>query len=143
MFRQVLYHSRATREMSAGDLRGLLAEARGLNRTHGVTGLLFYIERHFIQCIEGTQADIGQLVDNILADDRNTAFSILFNRDVPARAFPDWAMGYRAFAVHDLRDEPGFHDIRSAADLDALATAGNVAFDLMRSFYTANAGRSF
>ncbi len=143
MFRQVLYHSRATREMSAEDLRDLLTEARDLNQTHGVTGLLFYIERHFIQCIEGTQADIGQLVDNILADGRNTAFSVLFNRDVPARAFPDWSMGYRAFAVDDLRNEPGFHNIRTAADLDALATAGNVAFDLMRSFYTANAGRSF
>lgn len=48
MYRQVLYHSRATREMSAEDLRCLLAEARDLNQKHSVTGLLFYIERHFI-----------------------------------------------------------------------------------------------
>ena len=143
MYRQVLYHSRATREMHAEDLRGLLAQARDLNQTHDVTGFLFYIERHFIQCIEGAQADIGQLVDNIRADARNMAFSILFDRDVPTRAFSDWAMGYRAFAVDDLQDEPGFHNIRNADDLDALATAGNVAFDLMRSFYAANAGRSF
>ena len=82
--------------MRAEDLRGLLAQARDLNQTHDVTGFLFYIERHFIQCIEGAQADIGQLVDNIRADARNTAFSILFDRDVPTRAFIDWAMGYRA-----------------------------------------------
>jgi len=143
MYRQVLYHSRATREMSAQDLHDLLAQARDLNQTHGITGLLFYIERHFIQCIEGATADIGQLVDNIRVDDRNTAFDILFDRDIPTRAFPGWSMGWRAFAIDDLRDEPGFHDIRNADDLDALATPGNVAFNLMRNFYTANAGRSF
>ncbi|MEQ9169805.1 MAG: BLUF domain-containing protein [Rhodospirillales bacterium] len=143
MYRQVLYHSRATREMSTQDLRDLLAQARDLNQAHGITGLLFYVELHFMQCIEGAAADIGQLVDNIRADDRNTAFDILFDRDIPTRAFPGWSMGWRAFDIDDLRGEPGFHDIRNADDLDALATAGNVAFDLMRSFYTANAGRSF
>lgn len=143
MIRQLLYHSRATREMSQSGLQDLLHEARDLNQKHGITGLLFYIERHFMQCIEGPPEAIGQLAANIKSDQRNTDFSILLDHEIKDRAFPDWTMGFRAYACSELQQEPGFHHIQSSQDLDSLSASTDTAYELMCSFYRINAGRGF
>ena len=138
-YRQLLYHSRATRDMTDADLKELLEESRRLNKEHGVTGLLLYVSGLFMQCIEGGQAEIGQLAENIRRDDRNMEFTVLFDRSVAERAFPAWSMGFHAMSVEDLRAEEGFRDIRHAEDLAQVEHRDRMVFDMMQHFYAANA----
>ena len=139
--RQFLYLSHATREMSTADLRELLIESRELNRDHGITGLLIYVGRHFMQCIEGKDEEIGQLVRNISADARNESFTRLLDREVAERAFPAWSMGFHAPSIPELRSEPGFADLQVPLALESLEHRDAALMALMKNFYSANAPR--
>ena len=141
--RQVIYQSRATREMSDTDLGDLLDQTRRLNSQHDITGLLLYIDFHFMQCIEGPPAAIEQLVSNIKADDRNESIFVLLDREIARRAFPEWTMGYHRTNGSELKDESCFQNIVRAQDLDQISRSDESVFKLMRNFYEQNAGRSF
>lgn len=126
--------------MSELDLQLLLRESRRLNHEHAVTGLLLYVARHFMQCIEGAPDAIGQLADNIRRDDRNEDFVVLIDREVQGRTFPGWTMGFCAYTMSELRQEDGFQNIRQIEDLDQVEHKGRLVFGLLRNFYETNLG---
>jgi len=142
-FRQLLYLSFSPRVMDEKDLKALLKEARRFNLEHDITGYLLYVERFFMQCIEGAPEVIGQLVENIRKDVRHRDFTTLFDREVEERVFPGWSMGFRTYTVSDLQKEEGFHNIRSASDLKTVEQDSDVIYTLMRDFYVANAEPGF
>lgn len=51
--RQFIYTSQATLLMDNERLKELLQECIRLNEEHNITGVLFYVNNRFIQCIEG------------------------------------------------------------------------------------------
>ena len=124
-FRQLIYCSRATREMTDQDLLELLREARNLNAEHDITGLLVFVEHHFMQCIEGAPLKIEQLVENIRNDRRNEEFLMLMDREREARAFP------------------GFQNIRYSQDLERIDYSDETVFNTLANFYKVSSGRHF
>lgn len=139
----MLYVSSATFTMNGVQLHELRQESHRNNAEHGVTGILFYIDRVFLQFIEGPNAAIDQLYSNVSRDDRNSAIVITLDRTVSQRAFPSWSMGFRSTASDGQVWAPGFHNMRDRRDLDAVKFHDASVFSLIRGLYLSNAGRSF
>ena len=80
--------------MSQQAVRDLLDHARTKNAEMGVTGLLCYDNRQFLQIIEGETHVIMDLFFAIQSDPRHTNLRILHEGDIDRRAFSDWKMAY-------------------------------------------------
>lgn len=91
--RQLVYISSAKRQ-AAIDPEAILAESRRNNAAAGVTGLLFYNGKRFLQALEGDSARIEATFERIRSDDRHHAIVVLSDRSTTAREFGDWAMAY-------------------------------------------------
>ena len=88
----IAYTSLARLDLTAQDLADIHASARRLNALDGITGLLVFNGKRFLQIIEGAESAIDDLVDRLRADPRHSAFEIRDERIVAERAFPDWSM---------------------------------------------------
>jgi hypothetical protein len=68
--------------------------ARKYNTKSSVTGMLCFNSQYFLQCIEGSRADINSTYHKILNDKRHTHIVMLDYKEDNAREFSDWSMGY-------------------------------------------------
>ncbi|MDJ0364481.1 BLUF domain-containing protein [Hymenobacter sp. H14-R3] len=90
---QVLYHSQATGTVSEAQLQSLLAEARGFNTRHQLTGILLYSDGRFVQLLEGPEPAVRALYAKIQQDPRHTQVVTVSEGPGPSRRFADWSMG--------------------------------------------------
>ena len=86
------YTSRASFDLTDGDLVDILETARHLNALEGITGLLVFNGVRFLQIVEGAEAAIDGLVARLRGDPRHTAFEIRDESFVSERTFADWDM---------------------------------------------------
>lgn len=110
----IAYRSRSTQFPTEEALNGLLEWSRHYNAQHRITGLLLYSEGHFVQVIEGPEAEVSDLFARIQQDPRHTQVLTLSQGPGPQRYFPDWRMAFGLVAPSDL-------DVA----LGTLATAGS------------------
>lgn len=136
---QLLYVSGATPKMRSSDLETILAASRANNAGLGVTGLLLFGDGTFIQVLEGERSTVRRLVEKIRSDGRHRNFMELVEREVGARSFPDWQMGFK-------RLEPGLAGSDGVFRITRDALAGRIAEDgdgMMLDTVLAFAGRDF
>ncbi|MEQ8410385.1 MAG: BLUF domain-containing protein [Erythrobacter sp.] len=91
MLSQYLYISTAP-NLSRGDVDSILEASARNNPERGITGLLLYNGRNFLQLIEGEESALVALMVRIGNDPRHTGVSILERRAIEQRACPGWAM---------------------------------------------------
>ena len=91
MISQYLYISTAPR-LSREDVDAILGSSQRNNVARGVTGLLLYNGRNFLQLLEGEEPELVTLMLKINQDPRHTGISMIDRKLVEARACPDWAM---------------------------------------------------
>lgn len=91
MISQYLYISTAP-SLSREDVESILASSARNNPANGITGLLLYNGRNFLQLLEGEDAELVSLMVQITHDPRHTGVSILEQRKIEHRSCPDWAM---------------------------------------------------
>ena len=101
--RKVIYASRATGEPTEDDLLDLLQQARDRNRRLGLTGMLIYAERSFLQQLEGDEPAVGEVLASIQVDPRHTDIRMLADEPVTARRFASWSMGFEHVDQERLR----------------------------------------
>lgn len=89
---ELVYVSLAADDMSADELRALADAARQRNARRGVTGLLFYHRREFVQLLEGPKAAVRELYETIFRDPRHGQLHVLWEGDIHERSFDDWSM---------------------------------------------------
>lgn len=142
-YRQLFYVSSATYSMRDGQLHELREESLKNNERFGVTGVLMYVDRVFLQVIEGRSAAIDQLFGNIRSDCRNSAVTKTLDRVVDRPAFPRWSMGFRSTGSCDKDYGQSFHNIKSREDLDAIECSDESVLSLVQGLFLSNAGRSF
>ena len=104
--RRVVYGSTAVSSFDEAELEALLHDARERNEARGISGILLYAERAFLQVLEGPPEAVESLVRNIVSDDRHTGVSVLLDEEIEERDFPDWNMGYRR--LDSIADIPGY-----------------------------------
>ncbi|MDJ0978474.1 MAG: BLUF domain-containing protein [Erythrobacter sp.] len=91
MISQYLYISTAP-SLSREDVDAILAASQRNNAARGVTGLLLYNGRNFLQLLEGEESELVSLMVKISHDSRHTGISMIDRRLVEKRACPNWAM---------------------------------------------------
>ena len=105
--RRVVYASIANTDMPLPDLLALLQQARQRNAEEGITGLLLYRDRFFLQLVEGSDTAIAALLGRLRSDRRHSVVTLLSDRlGVGERLFPRWRMGFHHLsAIEPLAPE--------------------------------------
>lgn len=91
MLSQYLYISTAPTLLSE-EVDAILTTSARNNPKRGITGLLLFNGRNFLQLLEGEEGEVAELMDTITADPRHAGVSVLDRRSIAARTCPDWAM---------------------------------------------------
>lgn len=99
--RQYVYVSTAE-QLAQDDIAAILESCQRNNAAHGVTGLLLYNGRNFLQLLEGERSNLEWVMRRIEHDSRHHGISRLYDEPVEARACPDWLM--KRIALGDSGD---------------------------------------
>ncbi|MBJ6911639.1 BLUF domain-containing protein, partial [Vibrio cholerae] len=59
-----------------------------------ITGVLYFNNEYFLQCLEGDREKVNLLYNNIIKDHRHNRVVILDYQEIRNRDFQDWSMGY-------------------------------------------------
>ena len=104
---QITYLSSATRTMSQADLEDILRTARENNARLGITGMLLYGNKTFIQILEGEEGVVHELVKTIKRDPRHTNFQIVKEKPIEQHEYADWSMGFKRVSGEDFEAVKG------------------------------------
>ncbi len=104
----IIYMSQATTAMTNDELADLLAQARRANEQRGITGLLVYGDRQFLQVMEGEAEVLASLYDYIAKDPRHTGLIKMADKAVDQRSFPDWSMAFQAVPAEQFASLAGY-----------------------------------
>lgn len=91
MLSQYLYISTAP-TLPREEVDAILDTSARNNPARGITGLLLFNGRNFLQLLEGEDSEITVLMERINGDPRHSGVSVLDRREIAARTCPDWAM---------------------------------------------------
>jgi len=91
MLCQYLYISTAP-SLSRDEVETILSSSARNNPANGITGLLLYNGRNFLQLLEGEEIELVDLMVRISHDPRHSGVSILDQKEIDQRSCPDWAM---------------------------------------------------
>lgn len=93
MLVRLMYASRAVPAVDAEELQSLLRQCRTGNAKHGITGVLCFADRVFLQVLEGSRSAVNRLYQRIVTDTRHTDVELLAYDEIDERRFAGWAMG--------------------------------------------------
>ncbi|WP_346775532.1 BLUF domain-containing protein [Sphingomonas sp. G-3-2-10] len=88
---QIIYVSSAAPHQTI-DPQAMLNKARSNNSRDGITGMLYFDGRRFMQAMEGPAEKVEATLDRIRADARHRAIVVLSRRTIETREFGEWAM---------------------------------------------------
>ncbi len=91
---QILYISTLSPRETV-DLSSILASARRNNRRAGITGLLMFNGKRFLQVLEGPADAVEHTFERIRRDPRHRAQVVLTRKQVQQREFGEWSMAFR------------------------------------------------
>ncbi len=94
MLARLIYASAITTPIGPADITALLRKARLRNAVNGLSGLLTFDSRYFLQAIEGAPRAINDLYAGIVNDSRHRQVTLLKYGRIESRMFPDWQMGF-------------------------------------------------
>ncbi len=108
MLHKIAYISEAVREFSRLELEVMLLDFRDKNQRLGITGLLRYRAKTFMQFLEGDEDKVMALFRQIQVDERHTNLYLVWQKPIETRVWPKWSMqfewldGKEKFSMSDL-----------------------------------------
>ena len=133
--RQLLYVSSTLPDLTPAVLDAILTASRRNNAMMGITGLLLYIDGGFLQMLEGDERPLRELHTRISADRRHWDLRLMLDREVGARAFPGWSMGFERPCMDDPETAGMFGVARSAIQDHLAPNTGRIVAMLLQTFY--------
>ena len=108
MLRQYLYVSTAP-DLRRDEISAIIASCESNNAEHGITGLLIYNGRNFLQLLEGAEKDLLWVMRRISGDVRHSGISVLEDTVIDERTCTDWHIRHIRFedSVEDQREGVG------------------------------------
>jgi hypothetical protein len=91
---RIVYASRKLSEVSPADLQQILETAHANNRRNGVTGMLCFNRKYFMQILEGGRTAVNETYNRVVRDHRHSDVVLLDYSPIDCRDFGSWAMGY-------------------------------------------------
>lgn len=111
------YVSSATSRPSDDDLMALLKTAHRMNASLKITGLLLYNGKGtFIQVLEGDDEVVDELYAKIKQDERHVRVHCIARKQIDARQFSDWRMGFRYLSRETVVGVDGFSEFMAQED---------------------------
>lgn len=136
-----MYISTSKQDMSGQELEAILSVARENNTGLGISGLLLYVERHFLQYLEGEQSVVEELYRHIEKDDRHSGLMRLFAGLYDRRIFTDWSMGFHRLDKDEQAQLSGAIDLCKNSVRDTLPEEAPEEIAIfMESFYRNSLG---
>lgn len=111
MLYELLYTSVASTALTPEQQVALLEQAHSTNQKIGITGLLVYHRREFMQILEGEEAVVKALYAKICQDDRHTSVNTFWEGTIAERSFSGWSMGFVNIADIDVQTLEGYSDL--------------------------------
>jgi len=138
--RRIIYASRAIQDFGDRELLDLLVRARATNESNGVTGMLVYAARSFLQAFEGDDEGVEVVWDRIRLDGRHTDLRVLADGPAGQRLFQEWSMGFEHVAAEELEQSlPGY---RASLDYPFVSSQLVAAADTAETLLSLYARRS-
>ena len=94
MLTQLIYSSRATRNLNGHDISLIVSSSQRNNALRDLTGALCFVNDTFVQCFEGERSAVNLLYKHLLQDTRHKELEILSFDEIAERRFATWAMGF-------------------------------------------------
>ncbi len=106
----ILYLSTACQVFYVEEMEAMLIKIRSNNKKFGVTGVLLYSGRSFLQFIEGEQEILNQMMQKIGKDSRHYNIVKLASGTSEERLFADWNMAFKVSTDDEIKQLEGFID---------------------------------
>ncbi len=106
----IAYVSAATQEMSDDDIAAILTQSRANNAYRELTGALLYHRGRFIQVLEGPDDAVNDRFAVIAQDSRHSGVQKISEKQIGARQFAEWTMGFRPLSDGGAKQLDGFND---------------------------------
>jgi len=133
--RQLLYVSNTAQPVSVGDLDDILTASRRNNAQLGITGLLLFIDDGFLQVLEGEESAVREVYARVASDPRHGNATVMLDREVPVRAFPEWSMGFERPCMDDPETAGMFGVAREAINGRLSPATGRIVAMMLQTFY--------
>ncbi len=104
-----------TGDFDPAELSALLDKCRSNNARCGITGMLLYQHRPFVQVLEGEKSTVESLFEKISKDRRHDRITKIVQEPIAERAFASWTMGYPRITAKELAQTPGLNDFFGSA----------------------------
>jgi hypothetical protein len=131
----IIYLSWATVPFSDEQLHALLQKARSHNEALGITGLLLHGNGCFLQVLEGEEATVRDLYEQIKRDTRHRDVTAYADKAIAQRAFTGWAMAFQATTPEQFEELAGYLEPADVTlDASRLSLVDMHLLDLLRSF---------
>lgn len=91
---RLIYVSTITEKFGDTSLEDILKIGRLNNTKNGITGMLYFKNKYFLQCLEGERSVINATYNKIRNDERHSNIVLLEYNQIEMREFKDWCMGY-------------------------------------------------
>jgi len=108
---QISYISKATKAMSQDDLEEILRTSRENNARLGITGMLLYGNKTFVQILEGEEKAVNELIEKIKRDSRHADFQVLKKKTIDRREYADWSMEFKQVSGEDFQSVKGLENL--------------------------------
>ena len=125
---QLCYISTARPTVTAAEVDQILAVSRVNNQRVGVTGMMLFNGKRFLQLLEGEREAVNATYDRIKRDPRHYALVKLSERGIDDREFGRWDMAFERF----LAERPALD-----AQVAALTTRASANVKALFSSYAA------
>lgn len=91
---RLVYVSQIVKGFDSNDIKGIIEAACTKNKANHITGLLCFSKNIFLQCLEGSRANVNDTYHRILNDRRHNKIVMLDYKEIIQREFSSWSMGY-------------------------------------------------
>ncbi|MCC5863366.1 MAG: BLUF domain-containing protein [Gammaproteobacteria bacterium] len=142
--RRLIYTSFARERMLPESLFELLRKARTANSRSQISGVLFYHDGCFLQCLEGPTTSVNSLLHSIQRDGRHQSVTLLYDDpQARGRLFRQWAMGFFHMNAIEEISPPGLlSNSDTVEELFSGAASTDPAAQLIAHFWRSNLARA-
>lgn len=135
MLTHLIYASKKVESLALLDVMDIVRKSETRNRQSDITGFLCFSEKYFLQVLEGNRARINETFRRIVADQRHTGVEIISAKEIEAREFGRWSMGF----MSHTEDKRKIYLRYSKSDLfDPYDLTESSAFGLLKSVSAAS-----
>lgn len=91
---RLIYASSVKSDFDKTVVESILEASRRNNIKANITGMLYFNNNYFLQCLEGSRSSVNETYNKILTDERHHQVTAIEYREISSREFEDWSMGY-------------------------------------------------